>query len=67
MLQVYTREEKSVIQLVLPSSWVGRLNSLAIERNTSRSALIREAVSMAYFGTQDEQGLGDYEQGGEDE
>jgi hypothetical protein len=40
---------KAVLQLVMPASWVGRINRLAVERGMNRSALIREAIETAYF------------------
>jgi hypothetical protein len=46
-------ETKAVIQLVLPQSWVPRINQLAIERGINRSALIRAAIAAAYFGGDD--------------
>jgi hypothetical protein len=48
MLQPFT-EGKAVVQLVLPPSWVARINQLAIERGINRSALIREAIRATYF------------------
>jgi len=48
MLQPYT-EGKAVVQLVLPPSWVARINRLAVERGVNRSALIREAIWATYF------------------
>ncbi len=49
MIQRYAGEGKAVIQLVLPVSWVARINSIAIERGTNRSALIREAIVAVHF------------------
>jgi hypothetical protein len=42
-------ESKAVVQLVLPQPWVTRINQLAIARGVTRSALIREAIAVAYF------------------
>jgi hypothetical protein len=47
MLQPLT-EGKAVVQLVLPLSWVARINRLAIERGVNRSALIRQALAATY-------------------
>ncbi len=49
MLQRYTNEERSVIQLSLPTAMLQRITHLAIERNTNRSALIRDAIAATYF------------------
>ncbi len=54
MLQRYTTEERSVIQLSLPTAMLQRITHLAIERNTNRSALIREAIAATYFAPQAE-------------
>ena len=43
-------EAKAVVQLVLPQTWVPRINQLAIERGVTRSALIRQAIAATYFG-----------------
>jgi Arc/MetJ-type ribon-helix-helix transcriptional regulator len=43
-----------VVQLVLPPSWVARINQLAVSRGVNRSALIREAIRATYFDRQDE-------------
>jgi Ribbon-helix-helix protein, copG family len=43
-------DSKAVVQLVLPQTWVPRINQLAIERGITRSALIRQAIAAAYFG-----------------
>jgi hypothetical protein len=51
MLQPFT-EGKAIVQIVLPPSWVARINQLATERGINRSALIREAISLAYFTNQ---------------
>jgi len=48
VLQPFT-EGKAVVQLVLPPSWVARINQLAMERGVNRSALIRNAIAAAYF------------------
>ena len=48
MIQPFT-EGKAVVQLVLPPSWVTRLNQLALERGLNRSALIRAAIQATYF------------------
>jgi hypothetical protein len=47
-------DAKAVVQLVLPQSWVPRINQLAIERGVTRSALIREAIAATYFGGGDD-------------
>lgn len=43
------RGNKMSIPLVLPPSWVARMNQLAMERGINRSALIREAIRATYF------------------
>jgi metal-responsive CopG/Arc/MetJ family transcriptional regulator len=48
MLQSFT-EGKVVVQIVLPPSLLARINRLAIDRGINRSALIREAIELAYF------------------
>jgi hypothetical protein len=55
MLQAFT-DGKAVVPLVVPPSWVARLNQLAIERGVNRSALIREAIAAAYFTEVEEEG-----------
>jgi hypothetical protein len=42
-------QNKTVVPVVLPLSWVTRLNRLAVERGVNRSALIRQAL-VATFG-----------------
>ncbi len=48
MAQRYA-EDRAVIPLSLSGALVRRLNQLALERNTTRSALIRDAVTATYF------------------
>jgi hypothetical protein len=55
MLQALT-DGKIVMPLVVPPSWVARLNQLAVQRGINRSALIRAAIAAAYFGDQPEGG-----------
>jgi len=40
---------KSIVQVVMPHAWIGRINRLAQERGVNRSALIREAIASTYF------------------
>jgi hypothetical protein len=42
-------DSKAVVQIVLPQTWVPRINQLAIERGINRSALIRAAIAATYF------------------
>jgi len=60
MLQRYA-DRRAVINLSLPTNMVDRLNDLAIEQGTNRSALIKDAINAMYFGTpnaQHEEGYG---------
>ena len=47
---VVLTEGKSIVQVVLPHSWVVRINQLAVERGINRSALIREALEYSLAG-----------------
>lgn len=42
-------DRSSSIALVLPGSWIDRLDAEAGRRGVTRSALIREAIDMALF------------------
>jgi hypothetical protein len=42
-------EGKSIVQLVLPPTWVAQINALALSRGVNRSALIREAIAETLF------------------
>jgi hypothetical protein len=48
MLQSFA-EGKAIVQIVLPLSWVPRINKLAVDRGVNRSALIRGAIEQAFF------------------
>jgi Ribbon-helix-helix protein, copG family len=53
-------EGKAIVQLVLPPTWVARINALANQQGVNRSALIREALQRTYF-----EGSGEAKQGKE--
>jgi hypothetical protein len=46
-----TKDRAITVPLVLPLSWLDRLNSLAAERGIGRSALIRSAIEAGLFKT----------------
>jgi metal-responsive CopG/Arc/MetJ family transcriptional regulator len=45
----YSNQRSSTLPVVLPISWIERLNQLARERGINRSALIREALQLTLF------------------
>jgi hypothetical protein len=53
------KDRTATIPLVVPLSWVDRLNLAATERGITRSQLIRNAVDAAVFSGRGEQPGGD--------
>lgn len=45
----YSNQRSSTLPVVLPISWIERLNQLARERGINRSALVREALQQTLF------------------
>jgi metal-responsive CopG/Arc/MetJ family transcriptional regulator len=50
-----SKDRTATIPIVVPMSWVDRLNAAAMERGITRSQLIRDAVDAAVFAAQGEQ------------
>ncbi len=45
-----TKKDRAItVPLVLPMSWIDRLNALAADRGVARSALIRGAIEAGLF------------------
>lgn len=42
-------ETKAVIQLVMPASWLERINEIAYREHRNRSEVIRMAIAAVYF------------------
>jgi hypothetical protein len=50
--EALTADRSITIPVVIPLSFLARLNALALEREANRSELVREALSATFFTAQ---------------